>query len=158
MYWRLTRSQQEKQKGSGNKRALKRIVKSGQPPGLIAYAGREPIGWCSLGPRDGFSTLQRSRILKPVDETPVWSVVCFFVAKPYRRRGVTVELLHAAVRHARKRGARMLEGYPVEPKKNEMPDVFAFTGLARAFWEAGFEEVLRRSETRPIMRYKLRKR
>jgi GNAT superfamily N-acetyltransferase len=153
MHWRISRAQFEKQKGSGNKRAMKKIVTGGEVPGLIAYAGSEPIGWCALGRREVFTVLQRSRILKPVDDQPVWSVVCFFVSKPYRRKGVTVELLRAAVRYAKRKGARIVEGYPVEPKKTPMPDVFAWTGLSNAFREAGFSEVERRSPTRPIMRW-----
>lgn len=153
MWWRLSRSQFNKQKGEGNKKGLKKIVDAGEIPGILAYTEGEPIGWCSVAPRETFSTLERSRILKRVDEKPVWSVVCFFVAKPFRRKEVTIKLLKAAVEYAKKRGAKIVEGYPVEPKKGKMPDVFAYTGLASAFRQAGFVEVLRRSETRPIMRY-----
>lgn len=157
MCWRLKRSQFEKQKGAGNKKALKRIVAAGEVPGLLAYAGREPVGWCSVAPREAFPVLENSRILKRVDDQPVWSASCFFVARPYRRQGLSVKLLRAAVAYAKKKGARMVEGYPVEPKKSPMPDVFAWTGLADAFRRAGFKEVLRRSPTRPIMRYPARK-
>jgi hypothetical protein len=59
------------------------------------------------------------------------------------------------MRYAKKQGAGILEGYPVEPKKDKMPDAFAWTGIASAYRAAGFEEVARRSETRPIMRYYL---
>ncbi len=160
MYWIRKRSVFEKQKGSGNKRTLKRMVAAAaavdEGLGLIAYAGRDPVGWCALGPRERYSVLERSRILKPVDEKPVWSVVCFFVAKPFRRSGVTVALLEAAVKYAKKHHARILEGYPIEPKKVPMPAAFAWTGLATAFRKAGFTDVLRRSETRPIMRYEIR--
>ena len=100
-----------------------------------------------------FSTLERSRILKPVDDQPVWSVVCFFVKRPSRRQGLTVQLLKAAVEYAKSNGAKIVEGYPVEPREGASPDVFVWTGLASAFKQAGFVEVLRRSETRPIMRY-----
>ncbi len=157
MCWRLKRSQFEKQKGAGNKKALKKIVAAGEVPGLLAYAGREPVGWCSVAPREAFPVLENSRILKRVDDQPVWSASCFFVARPYRRQGLSVKLLRAAVAYAKKKGARMVEGYPVEPKKSPMPDVFAWTGLADAFRRAGFKEVLRRSPTRPIMRYPARK-
>jgi GNAT superfamily N-acetyltransferase len=153
MWWRLSRSQFNQQKGEGNKKALKKIVNSGEIPGLLAYSEGEPIGWCSVAPREKFSTLERSRILKRIDEKPVWSVVCFFIAKPFRRKAVTIKLLKAAVEYAKKHGAKIVEGYPVEPKKGNMPDVFAYTGLASAFRQAGFVEVARRSETRPIMRY-----
>ena len=119
----------------------------------MAYAEGEPVGWCSVAPRRDFSALERSRILKPVDDQPVWSVVCFFVAKPSRRKGVTHQLLTAAVEYARDKGAKIIEGYPVEPKTGSVPEVFVFTGLAPAFRKAGFVQVARRSETRPIMRY-----
>ena len=156
MWWRLSRSQFNKQKGVGNKKALKKIVASGEIPGILAYSNGEPIGWCSVAPRERFPVLERSRILKRIDEKPVWSVVCFFVAKPFRRKEVTIELLKAAIEYAKKCGAKIVEGYPVEPKKTKMPDVFAYTGLASAFRQAGFVEMLRRSDTRPIMRYFVR--
>ena len=153
MWWRLKRSQFEKQKGEANKRAFKRIVAAGHVPGLLAYAGSQPIGWCALAPRKTYPVLERSRTLRRVDEKPVWSVVCFFVARPFRYQGVAVKLLRAAVEYARERGAGIIEGYPVEPKRGRMPDAFVWTGVASAFRQAGFVEVLRRSETRPIMRY-----
>jgi GNAT superfamily N-acetyltransferase len=153
MWWRLSRSQFNSQKGEGNRKALKKIVGSGEIPGILAYADGEPVGWCCVAPRETFPVLERSRILERVDEKPVWSVVCFFVAKPFRQKGVTVELLKATVEYAKKHRAKIVEGYPVEPKKSKMPDVFAYHGLASTFRKAGFKEVLSRSETRPIMRY-----
>ncbi len=152
MWWRLQRAQFNRQKGGKNKRAFKKIVAAGEVPGIIAYAGGEPVGWCALAPRETYPVLGNSRILRPVDSQPVWSVTCFFVAKPFRRRGVTVALLRAAVEHAGKHGAKIVEGYPVEPKQGKMADAFVWSGLASAFRQAGFVEVLRRSETRPIMR------
>lgn len=153
MWWRLKRSQFEKQKGEGNKRALKKIVDSGEVPGLLAYVDGQPIAWCAVAPRETYPVLERSRKLKRIDDQPVWSVVCFFVAKPFRRKGVTVKLLKATLEYVKKQGGNIVEGYPVEPKKTGIPDAFAYTGLVSAFREAGFVEVLRRSETRPIMRY-----
>jgi GNAT superfamily N-acetyltransferase len=155
MWWRLKRSQFVKQKGPGNKRALKRLVDSGDAPGLIAYAGNRPVAWCSVGPRDVYPVLDRSRVLKRVDDQPVWSVVCFFVARAFRRQGVTARLLKAAADYARKHGAALLEGYPVDPRKGAMPDVFAYTGFPSAFRKAGFVEVARRSPSRPMMRLRL---
>ncbi len=153
MWWRLRQSQFNNQKGQLNREALEALVESGETPGLIAYAENRPIGWCAIAPREEYVVLANSRILQKVDDQSVWSVVCFFIAKPYRRKGVTVELLKAAVKYARENGASIVEGYPVEPKKASMPDTFAYTGLAAAFLKAGFSEVARRSETRPIMRY-----
>ena len=153
MWWRLSRSEFNAQKGEGNRKALKRIVDSGEVPGILAYAGGQPVGWCSVAQREAFPVLDRSRVLKRVDDEPVWSVVCFYVARQYRRRGVTVALLKAAIGYVRDQGGMVIEGYPVEPKEGKMPDVYAYTGLASAFRRAGFVEVLHRSEKRPITRY-----
>jgi GNAT superfamily N-acetyltransferase len=155
MWWRLTASEFEKNKGAGNRSAMRTIVQAGIPPGILGYVTGEPAGWCAVGPRSDLPRLERSRILKPVDELPVWSITCFFVARLARRRGLSVSLLQAAVEYAASHGASIVEGYPVEPKKEGMPDAFAFHGLASGFRQAGFEEVARRSATRPIMRYVL---
>jgi GNAT superfamily N-acetyltransferase len=152
MWWRLTRSQFAKQTGDGNKWALKAIVDSGQVPGLLAYANGEPIAWCSISPRETFAALERSRTLKRIDREPVWSVVCFYVAKPFRGQGLMVELLKAAVEYAKQQGARIVEGYPIESTK-PLSGYSGYTGVVSAFRRAGFVEVLRRSETQPIMRY-----
>ncbi|MBX5328691.1 MAG: GNAT family N-acetyltransferase [Candidatus Bathyarchaeota archaeon] len=153
MWWKLKRSDFMRQKGELNRKALKEIVDSGEASGILAYANGEPIGWCAVAPREAYPALERSRVLKRVDDKPVWSVVCFFVAKPFRGKGLTVQLLKAAVAHVRRQGGKIVEGYPVEPKKGRMPDPFAYTGLVSSFRKAGFVEVLRRSENRPIMRY-----
>ncbi len=157
MWWRLARSEYNKQKGEKNRRSMRAIVDAGQSPGILAYVEGEPVAWCSVAPRESFAALERSRVLKPVDSRAVWSIVCFFVAKGYRRKGISVELLKAAIDFVRKRGGRIVEGYPVEPMKDQ-PDAFVWTGLASAFAKAGFVEVERRSETRPIMRYEIRDR
>jgi GNAT superfamily N-acetyltransferase len=153
MWWRLKRSEFEQQKGEGNRQALKAIVEAGQIPGILAYAAGQPVGWCSIGPRDVYPVLNRSRTLKPIDQEPVWSIVCFFVAKSFREQGLTIHLIRAAIDYAKANGAKIVESYPVEPKGDAMPAVFAWTGFASAFRQAGFKEVIRRSETRPIMRY-----
>jgi GNAT superfamily N-acetyltransferase len=156
MWWRMKRADFEKRKGAGNRRAFRRIVKRGDEPGVLAYAGDEPIGWCAIAPRQTYSALARSRILKPVDDKPVWSITCLFIARPWRRRGVSAKLIDAAAKLARRRGAKIVEGYPVEPRTAALPDAFAYTGLPAAFEKARFREVARRSETRPIMRRNLR--
>ncbi|HLQ67585.1 MAG TPA: GNAT family N-acetyltransferase, partial [Candidatus Limnocylindrales bacterium] len=106
-------------KGMANERALRRLVASGEAPGLIAYAGEEPIGWVAVAPREEYPRLASSRTLKPLDDTPLWSITCFFVAKGYRGQGVSGKLIRGAVAHARSRGARMIEGYPVVSKAGE---------------------------------------
>lgn len=153
MWMRLTRSVFEKQKGELNKKAIKAIIDSDNIPGLLAYQNDNPVGWVSVAPREDFPVLQRSRILKPIDDLPVWSVACFFIDKNYRDKGMSVRLLQAAIDYVNQQGGEIVEGYPVEPKKNRMPAAFAWTGLAAAFLAAGFTEKERRSETRPIMRY-----
>lgn len=155
MHWRLSRTNFEKTKGAGNRRAFMRLVQSGEPPGILAYRGGRPVGWCAVGPRESYPVLERSRVLARVDDRRVWSVTCLFVLKPERRRGLSVELLRAAASHARRRGARILEGYPVEARSGRLPDAFAWTGLPAAFRRAGFTEVARRSPTRPFMRRRL---
>ena len=152
MWWRIKRSDFEQQKGEGNKQAMKAIVESGEVPGILAYAAGQPIGWCAVSPREKYPVLNRSRILKPVDDTPVWSISCFFIDKNYRNQGITAKLLQAAVEYVKQQGGKVVEGYPVEPKKEQMPTVFAWTGFASTFEKAGFVECARRSETRPILR------
>jgi hypothetical protein len=155
MWWRLKRSEFDLLKGEGNKALMKAIVESGEAPGLLAYEAGQPAGWVSLGPREAFPVLERSRILKRIDEQPVWSVVCFFIAKAKRRQGVSLGLLKAAVAYAGQQGATIVEGYPEEPRPGAAPHPFVFTGLASTFRQAGFVEVARRSETRPIMRFQI---
>ena len=152
MAWRLRNKDWVAGKGARNKRAFRKIVESGGRPGLLAYQGREPIAWCSLAPREQYLSLANSRVLKPVDDQPVWSVSCLFVLKRFRRAGVSSRLLRAAVEFAGKLGARIVEGYPVIPTMEKTPDPFIWTGVPSAFLKAGFREVARRSKTRPIMR------
>jgi GNAT superfamily N-acetyltransferase len=141
--------------GDPNKRALRRLVGSDEPPGILAYVDGEPAGWVGLGPRADFRRLEKSKILAPVDDRPAWSVVCFFVARPFRRQGLSSRMLSEAVRHAGARGATVVEGYPTDTTKKSA-DAFVWTGLASAFERAGFREVARRSPTRPIMRRVIR--
>jgi GNAT superfamily N-acetyltransferase len=157
MWWRLPRARWTAGKGPGNRRALRRIVEAGGVPGLLAYDGDEPVGWVAVEPREAYPVLGRSRTLAAVDGQPVWSVPCFFVGRARRGTGVTRALLEAAVRHARSRGARIVEGYPVE-YRGGVADAWVFTGAASTFRKAGFREVARRSPTRPIFRKTLRAR
>jgi len=130
----------------------KSIVDSGVATGLLAYWHGDIVGWVAVEPRDAYPKLAHSRILKPVDDQPVWSVTCFFVAKNSRRKGITIELLKAAIEHVRKQGGKIVEGYPVETQQ-DMPAPFIYTGTASAFEQAGFREVARRTPTRPIFRF-----
>jgi len=151
MWWRLTRLEWNRGKGEGNRKAFRKLVRSGIEAGVLAYADGEPVGWCAVAPREQYPKLNHSRILKPVDDQPVWSVTCFFVARGFRRHGLSTKLLKAAVDFARARGAKIIEGYPHDTKK-ATADAFVYTGLVSAFRKAGFKEVARRSKTRPVMR------
>jgi GNAT superfamily N-acetyltransferase len=155
MWWKLVTRDFDHMKGEANRQAQQRIVASGTVPGILVYAGNEPVGWCAVEPRGNYPRLARSRVMAPVDQAEVWSITCFFIHKRYRRQGLTVQLLGAVAEYIKTRGGKILEGYPVEPKDDRMPAAFAYTGLASAFSQAGFVEVARRSATRPIFRLRI---
>ncbi len=134
---------------------MKKIVKNGTVPGIIVFDNKNPIGWTAVQPRKNYPVLNNSKILAPVDDKTVWSIVCFYIDKDYRRKGVSVELIKYAVKFAKKNKAKIVEGYPVEPKTEKAAPPFIWTGTFSAFKKAGFNEVTRRSETRPIMRFEL---
>jgi len=134
-----------------NKNQLCELVDNDISPGLIGYVDGAPAGWISLGPREDYAKLARSRIMKPVDEREVWSVVCTYVAKRYRGQGVQHRLLDAAICFAREQGVGILEAYPVD-KPERSQDVFMFFGSRSLYERAGFTEVVRRSPTRVVMR------
>lgn len=152
---RLAAAEFRRGSGSGNRRRLQKLVRSGSRPGLLAYSNGEPVGWIALAPRAEYPRLGSSRVLAPVDDRPAWSVTCFFVRRDWRKRGLSVQLLRAASKFAASQGARILEGYPTDARK-KTADAFVWMGLAATFERAGFREVARRSATRPIMRRALR--
>lgn len=154
MFWRLTGREFSRGWGEGNRRALRALVDTGRIPGILAYRDGEPVGWCSVGPREDFGRLNRSPTLRPVDGCPVWSIVCFYVAPGERRQGLMVFLIRAAAEYAAACGARAVEAYPLEGP-GQVPAGEAFTGLAEAFRRAGFTEAARRSRRRPILRLEL---
>jgi GNAT superfamily N-acetyltransferase len=143
--------------GTTNKEQFCSLVESGVQPGLVGYLDGEPVGWISLGPREEYLKLKRSPVMKPVDDTPVWSIVCTYVAKPHRGEGLQHRLLADAVDWARDQGVRMLEAYPVD-KPERSHDDFMFFGSRGLYERAGFREVVRRSPTRVVMRRGLRPR
>ena len=155
MWWRLTRAEYRKNAGQANKRAFKKIVEGGAMPGVLAYDGDRPVGWCAVEPKSAYPSLLRSKA-KTVDDQACWSVPCFFVAKSHRGRGVSAALLAAATRHARANGATLIEGYPIDTDKRAV-DFSAFVGAAQIFREAGFTEAARPSPSRPVMRLAMTK-
>ena len=152
MFWKLRGKAFDEAKGYETRQMHKSIIDTGTATGLLAYLRGEVVGWVAVEPRMVYPKLAHSRILKPVDDQPVWSVTCFFVARRFRRMGITVELLKAAVEHVKSQGGTIVEGYPVEANE-DMPAPFVYTGTDSAFRQAGFQEVARRAPTRPIFRY-----
>lgn len=149
-----------------NRRVLERAVETtaadGRNPGLIAYREGEPIGWVSVGPREDYERLKHSKVLAPIDDRPVWSIVCFVVSRTARRQGVARALLDAAIDYARRHGATLLEAYPLETDGARVPAAHAFKGTLGMFERAGFEVAARRqfnraSPVRPIVRRRIRR-
>jgi len=158
MFWFMRKKEyDEKRKDGRTKKEMKKMVKDKIEPGIIAYDGDKPVGWIAIQPREKYSKLSNSKILQPVDDKQVWSIVCFFVHKDYRKMGISVELIKNACSFAASKGGTIVEAYPTETKtKNSVP-VFIYTGTSAAFKKAGFKEVTRRSETRPIMRLEVKR-
>lgn len=152
MRWRMTSSEFKRSDKHDRVAALESLVRQGIPVGVLAYASGEPVGWCSVAPRETYAALERYRALARVDDTPVWSVVCFFVDRRYRRRGVTLGLLRAAVEYARSMGAEVIEGSPVEPGSH----VYTYMGSPSLFRQAGFRDVTPAGRSRMVMRYDAR--
>jgi GNAT superfamily N-acetyltransferase len=142
-------------RAEANRRSMKALVDGGEVTGLLGYRDGAPVGWVSLGPRERYAKLERSPVMKPVDATPVWSVICFVVPAEHRRQGVAAALLDGAIAWARKRGARVLEAYPVDRRRPARDDSLWF-GTRRMFENAGFKVVARRKPARPVMRRALR--
>lgn len=154
MYYRRDRVMPPPPKGvtraQVNREDMRELTRGSEvPPGLIGYRGKQPVGWISLGPREDFGYLARSRVMAKVDDERVWSIICFVVPSEYRSQGVAHELLRAAVEWARKRGVKLLEAYPVIEGES------TWFGLRSMFTAAGFEEVARRKPDRPVMRLQL---
>jgi GNAT superfamily N-acetyltransferase len=158
MYWRLTRAEFARGQGDGNRRALKRIVESGRVPGILAYSGGEPVGWCSVAPREDYPSLERSPVLKRLDDKPVWSITCFYIARGHRGQGVTEALIRAAVAYVKRRAGKIVEAYPTRPRGRTLAPVSNYQGVPAMFKRVGFEECARPSAAKVVMRYYIGKR
>lgn len=157
MYYRRSGAREPLPAGTtaaqANRADLKKLSRGDTPPGLIGYRGKVPVGWVSLGPREDYAKLKRSPVMKPVDEQPVWSVICFVVPSEYRGQGVARALLDGAIAYAKKQGATLLEAYPVD-KPGRSHDDFMWFGSKSMYDDAGFQEVARRKPQRPVVRLK----
>jgi GNAT superfamily N-acetyltransferase len=152
MWWRTTRAQFERNRNVGNRKAFKALVDSGQVTGILAYREREPIGWCSIAPREQYGALERSPVLRRIDAHPVWSIVCLFVLLSEQRKGVAGGLVRAAVDYARSQGAQIIESYPRQQVSHEMAPGSIYMGVPALYEAAGFTTVAQPTEARRIMR------
>jgi GNAT superfamily N-acetyltransferase len=133
-----------------NRDRFAEIAVAGPPPGLLGYRADDPVGWVQVGPRSAFPTLGRSPLLKPVDETDPWTINCFVVRTGQRSQGIGKGLLEAGIAYAKSQGAETIEAYPVDGERSSLVDYF--TGTLAMFSAHGFAEVIRRNDTRPIVR------
>ena len=154
MYWKLRGKAYDEARGFETRQLHKSIVDSGVVTGLLAYWHGDVAGWIAVEPRGAYEKLAYSRALKRVDDQDVWSITCFFIAKQFRRNGIAIELIKAAIEHVRRQGGKIVEGYPVDAQKDSPPP-FIFTGTASAFRQAGFKEVARNTPARPIFRFEI---
>ncbi len=156
MYYRLSVTDfKEGKPDDGNKLAMKELVNSGKPAGILCFYEGMPVGWCAFAPREDFIKLKKSRVHKPIDDQYVWSIPCTFIAKQFRKQGVSVALLKGVVNYARQVGIKVVEAYPTIPTQDVLPDSFAWIGLYKSFERAGFEIVDTTSKYRPMVRYYL---
>ena len=154
MWWRSKRSEFDERQGAGNRKVMKEIVSSGMVPGILGYKDGQPVAWCSVAPREDYGSLNRSPVLKRLDDTRVWSIVCFYVGKEYRKEGMMVALIRGAIDYVRSQGVKVVEAYPTLPKKDvRMPPVSSFMGLPSVFEKVGFVEVARPSDRKVVLRY-----
>jgi GNAT superfamily N-acetyltransferase len=153
MFWRIPRKQFQNNGSAGNRTAMQALVDAGEIPGVLAYLDGQPVAWCSLGPRESYGALERSRVLTRVDEQPVWSLVCFFVAKGHRHQGLMLPLLRGALEYARAQGARLVEAYPIEHTTFDVAG--SYMGRIATLEQAGFTIVAAPNARRRIMRCEL---
>jgi GNAT superfamily N-acetyltransferase len=149
MWWRMNGREYDANKGENNREAMKSIVESGNISGLLAYHEDRAVGWVSTAPREEFAARfnNRSPMFKPIDDLPVWSIVCYFIDKEYRHSGVATALLEAAVNFAKANGAHIVEAYPKETAPPKMTDNFLYTGTVAMYRAAGFVEAAKRQTT-----------
>jgi GNAT superfamily N-acetyltransferase len=156
MYWRIG-SEYHKRPREENRKAFRQIVRRGPPPGLLAFDGELAVGWAQLTPRDSLAWLNRARLVRHVDDVPVWSLSCFYVRRGYRNKGVTSALIAAAIKAAKRAKAPALEAYPVDASEKKSVSGL-YTGKASTFARAGFRTIVRHAPHRPIMRHDLGRR
>ena len=126
--------------GGVRERAMRALCSDEIPPGVVTYRDDTPVGWCHVSPRADIPRLTASRLIRPIDDVPVWSVICLVVRGGHRKQGVIGHLIAGAVEWARSQGAPAVEAYPVDNKGAKIDRTFAYAGTRAMFERAGFRE------------------
>ncbi len=135
------RAKEIEELGKGSReQAMRQLCEREHPPGVVTYRDGEPVGWCHIGPRAEMTRLARSQLIRPIDDLPVWSIICVIVRVGHRRQGVTARLIEGAVAYAASHGAPAVEAHPVDPE-GRMDLTMAFVGTKAMFERAGFRQV-----------------
>jgi GNAT superfamily N-acetyltransferase len=162
MHTRLSGAELREFRPADRKKMFQSLVKQGKAPGLLAYKGKEAVGWIAVAPRgmtpDWNCGRKSSAVESEADavDSGCWGASCFFVRSGHRKQGMTEELLAAGIEHARKAGAERLEACPMSDEDRRSA-VGMCVGPKRIFERAGFETVVERKPGRPLMRLALRK-
>jgi len=151
-YWRLRHAEFQETDSAVHRCVIEERVASGDPPGLLAYRDGEPVAWVSVEPRERFEAFEYARVYKPVDDTPVWTVTCFYLREDVRGTGLTTPLLESVKAHVAASGGTAVEGYPEDPADMGTTGTPGYMGLVPAFEHAGFREVGRLSNGRVVYR------
>ncbi|WP_068402727.1 GNAT family N-acetyltransferase [Kribbia dieselivorans] len=126
--------------GDSREEAMRTLTRRAHPPGVVTYRDGEPVGWCSITPRAETPRLVASTLIRPIDDVPVWSIICVVVRSGHRKQGVVGHLIDGAVEYAFANGAPAIEAYPVDPP-GRMDLTMAFVGTKAMFEHAGFRQV-----------------
>jgi GNAT superfamily N-acetyltransferase len=142
---------------ANNRDALRREITQGAIPiGLLAYDDERPVAWTRVVPRRTLPGVTGNRAIRRLldDDDDAWWVTCLNILRGSRGNGIGVALLTAAVDHARKHGASVIDGHPVDvAMSTTKPSPAAlFTGTVSIFQAAGFREIGRTYPSRPVMR------
>lgn len=162
MTWRISGSKFRKLDSISRKELLQTTVCRGKPIGVLGYIDGNPIGWCSVAPRESYPRLERSKTIRRIDDKRTWSVVCFFLKRSFRRGKHSLALLKGAVAYAKDQSAEVVEGYPVEPAIDKNGNLnydvsYRFMGYVSTYKKAGFKDVTPKDSSRVIMRYYINK-
>lgn len=151
--YRATREEARQRSRATLKAGMARRICQGQPVGILAYDGADPIAWCSIAPRPTFPRLRTSGVTSAANanDASIWSLTCFYVPRRLRSRGLARRLLQAAIDHARQQGAAAVEAYPTDP---ESPS-YRYGGVRPMYSNAGFREIGRLGKRRYVMRLDL---